>query len=92
MAWPLHQSVTYGGKLPKEGKIRVEVETPQGRTHVAEEALSTSMIELIVKTKRNPSTKNRLRVLDALVERGSRLLLRVSGAVSRSLGRRPRPT
>jgi hypothetical protein len=75
----------------KAGKIRVEVETPQGKTHVAEEKLTTSMIDLIADTRRNPSAKNRLRVLDGLVERGMRLLLRVSGTVSRSLIRRARP-
>lgn len=71
-----------------KGKLRVEVETPDGHTHRAEESLSTTLTELITNCERDPSAENKLRVLDNLVEKGSRLWLTVAGAVSRALGTR----
>jgi hypothetical protein len=73
------------------GRIRVEVQTPGGREHVAEEVLTPSLVDLMAKTKREPTAKNRLRLLDALVERGTRLVLSVSAAVSRGFRKRAKP-
>ena len=69
----------------KKGRLRVEVETPSGSRHVAEESLGTSLVGLYAEAReRGGSASSRLRLLDAVMEKGSALLLRVAGAMSRS--------
>jgi len=52
---------------------------------VAEESLSTSLIGLYAEARESGgSASSRLRLLDAVMEKGSALLLRVAGAMSRS--------
>lgn len=66
-------------------KMRVEIRTPDGTEHSAEESLTDSVTELMQRAERNPSTKNRMKLLDALVEKGASLVMRVAGTVSRGI-------
>jgi hypothetical protein len=74
----------------RRAKMRVEIRTPDGGEHAVEESLTDSETELMKTAQREPTTKNRMRLLDALVERGSGLVLRVAGTVSRGLHRKKR--
>ncbi|GAB5545375.1 MAG: hypothetical protein RLP09_15670 [Sandaracinaceae bacterium] len=69
----------------KKGRLRVELETPSGTHHVAEQSLSTSLIGLYAESRESRGgSSSKLGLLDAIMEQGSALLLRVAGAISRS--------
>ncbi|HJL14730.1 MAG TPA: hypothetical protein RMH99_03685 [Sandaracinaceae bacterium LLY-WYZ-13_1] len=73
----------------ERGKLRVELRTPDGEVHSAEESLSDSMVRMMRAGERRGVTRSdRLALLDRIVERGTRLLFVVAGAVGRAFGSR----
>lgn len=60
-----------------KGHLRVEMETPSGRKLVAEESLSTSIIELCDARAGIEEARSRKRLLDSVLARGNALLLRI---------------
>jgi len=66
-------------------RIRVELTTPRGSIHEADESLSNSLIGLIRKGERSRDKKDLLEAVEGVVDTGGRLIMKVATSFLRSL-------
>ena len=67
----------------RKGRMRVEIETPSGSHHVAEQSLDTDLIGLCRKDGAEAVARNRVKLIDQIMEVGNSLLLRIAAALGR---------
>lgn len=73
----------------KEGerkpRLRVELVTPRGSIHEADQSLSDSLVGLMRKSEGSKDKKDILETVEALLDTGTRTVMRVATSFMRSL-------
>lgn len=71
-------------------RMRVELRTPRGRVHRADQSLSDSLTELIVRSEETGDKHDLIKVVEGIAETGARVVMRLARSVMKSLGGAPR--
>lgn len=69
----------------RKPRLRVELTTPRGSIHEADESLSNSLIGLIQKGEKNRDKKDMLAAVEQLLDTGSKAVMKVATSFLRSL-------
>ena len=71
----------------QKARLRVELTTPRGSIHEADESLSNSLIGRIRKVEQSRDKKDLLDAVEGVLDTGGRLIMKVATSFLRSLRR-----
>lgn len=68
-------------------RVRVELRTPRGHVHRADQSLSDSLTELMVRCEQTGDKHDAMKVVEGIADAGARVVMRLARNILKSLSR-----